>query len=184
MTSSSRRIPHLLRPKLYLSFALGGALSLAACGGGRPASGGDAERRDAAPATQAPAHGVDPSAIDASVAPGDDFFRYANGAWLKRTAIPDDRSSDGVWAGVFERAQHRTRELLDKAAAGGAPAASDERKIGDYYATYLDEQAIEKKGLDPLPESLGSIDGLADKRALAPWARHHPRAAVDPLNRE
>ncbi|HKC56261.1 MAG TPA: M13 family metallopeptidase [Vicinamibacterales bacterium] len=182
MTSSSRRIPHLLRPKLYLSFALGGALSLAACGGGRPASGGDAERRDAAPATQAPAHGVDPSAIDASVAPGDDFFRYANGAWLKRTAIPEDRSSYGVWSVLFDRAQQRTRELLDKAAAGGAPAASDERKIGDYYATYLDEQAIEKKGLDPLRESLGSIDALADKRALAAWIGQHLRADVDPLN--
>ncbi|HEY3158934.1 MAG TPA: hypothetical protein VGJ78_08245 [Vicinamibacterales bacterium] len=108
-------MPSLLPPKLYLSFALVGAVSLSACGGGRPASQSDPERRDPAPATQAVSHGVDQSAIDTSVAPGDDFFRHA----------------DGTWSVLFDRAQQRTRELLEKAAAGSAPAGSDERKIGD-----------------------------------------------------
>ena len=169
-------------PKLYLTFALGAALVVPACGGGRPASQGDREQRDTAPAAQAASHGIDQSAIDASVAPGDDFFLHANGAWLKTTAIPADRSSYGVWSVLFDRAQQRTRELLEKAAAAGAAAGSDERKIGDYYATYLDEQAIEKKGLDPLRESLRAIDALADKRALAAWIGGQLRADVDPLN--
>ena len=182
MTSSSRRMPSLLPPRLYLSFALAGAVSLSACGGGRPAPQSDPERRDPAPATQAVSHGVDQSAIDTSVAPGDDFFHYANGAWLKRTEIPADRSTYGTWSVLFDRAQQRTRELLEKAAAGSAPAGSDERKIGDYYATSLDEQAIEKKGLEPLRESLRAIEALADKRALAAWIGQHLRADVDPLN--
>jgi len=182
MTSSSRRMPSLLPPRLYLSFALAGAVSLFACGGGRPAPQSDPERRDPAPATQAVSHGVDQSAIDTSVAPGDDFFHYANGAWLKRTEIPADRSTYGTWSVLFDRAQQRTRELLEKAAAGSAPAGSDERKIGDYYATSLDEQAIEKKGLEPLRESLRAIEALADKRALAAWIGQHLRADVDPLN--
>jgi putative endopeptidase len=182
MTSSSRRMSSLLPPKLYLTFALAAALLVPACGGGRPASQGEGEQRDAAPAAQAASPGIDPSAIDASVAPGDDFFLHANGAWLKNTAIPADRSSYGVWSVLFDRAQQRTRELLEKAAAGGAAAGSDERKIGDYYATYLDEQAIEQKGLDPLRESLRAIDALADKRALATWIGGQLRADVDPLN--
>jgi len=175
-------MPSLLPPRLYLSFALAGAVSLCACGGGRPAPQSDPERRDPAPATQAVSHGVDQSAIDTSVAPGDDFFHYANGAWLKRTEIPADRSTYGTWSVLFDRAQQRTRELLEKAAAGSAPAGSDERKIGDYYATSLDEQAIEKKGLEPLRESLRAIEALADKRALAAWIGQHLRADVDPLN--
>ena len=134
-------------------------LALSACGGGPPA----APRSDAAP--DGGLHDIDQSAIDPSVAPGDDFFHYANGTWLKKTEIPPDRSSYGVWSVLFDRAQMRTQELLERAAAGNAPAGSDERKIGDYYATYMDEQAIERQGLDPLRNTLHGIDGIADKRA-------------------
>ena len=183
MTSSSRRMSHPLARTLYLSFIVGGALLLPACRGGQPASQSGSNTSNPPPATQQPtSHGIDQSAIDASVAPGDDFFRYANGAWLKRTQIPPDRGSYGVWSVLFDRAQQRTRDLLEKAAAGSPPAGSDERKIGDYYATYLDEEAIEKKGLDPLREALSGIEALADKRALATWIGQHLRADVDPLN--
>ena len=151
-------------------------LTLSACGGDPPA---------APPSSAAPdggLHDIDQSAIDPSVAPGDDFFHYANGNWLKKTEIPPDRSSYGVWSVLFDRAQMRTRELLERAATGNAPAGSDERKVGDYYATYLDEQAIERKGLDPLRNTLHGIDGIADKRALVTWIGQHLRADVDPLN--
>ena len=134
-------------------------LWLAACSGGRTASQATPEptAEAASPLSATGAHDVDRGAIDASIAPGDDFFRYANGTWLKKTEIPADRSSYGAWSVLFDRAQQRTRELLEKAAAGNTPAKSDlsavasakadERKIGDYYATYMDERAIEKKGL-------------------------------------
>ena len=179
-------MPHLLARTLYLSFTLGAALSLTACGGGRSSSQASPERSEASPgaasATHAGPHGIDESAIDTSVVPGDDFFHYANGAWLKRTEIPADRSSYGVWSVLFDRAQQRTRELLEKAASGNAPAGSDERKIGDYYATYVDEQTIESKGIGPLRDTLAAIDALADTGALATWAGQRLRADVDPLN--
>ena len=151
-------------------------LALSACRGGPPATA----RSNAAP--DGGLHDIDQSAIDPSVAPGDDFFHYANGNWLKKTEIPPDRSSYGVWSVLFDRAQMRTRELLERAATGNAPAGSDERKVGDYYATYIDEQAIERKGLEPLRNTLHGIDGIADKRALVTWIGQHLRADVDPLN--
>ena len=155
---------------------------MGACGGGTksqaaPDGGG------AAPASAAAsAHDIDQSAIDRSVAPGDDFFHYANGAWLKKTEIPPDRSSYGVWSVLFDRAQQRTREMMEHAASSNAAAGSDERKVGDYFATYMDEQAIEKKGLGPLQETLAGIDAIGDKRALATWIGQQLRADVDPLN--
>jgi putative endopeptidase len=175
---------HLLPRTLYLSFMLCAVLWLTACGGGRTASQSTPEptAEAASPAPAAGAHDIDRAAIDPSIAPGDDFFRYASGTWLKKTEIPADRSSYGAWSVLFDRAQQRTRELLEKAGAGNAAAGSDERKIGDYFATYMDEQAIEKKGLEPLRETLASVDSIADKRSLATWIGQHLRADVDPLN--
>ena len=167
-----------------LSLLAATVLALSACGGDRAASQPGPERTGGA-SNAAPNGGpqdIDQSAIDPSVAPGDDFFHYANGNWLKKTEIPPDRSSYGVWSVLFDRAQMRTRELLERAAAGNAPAGSDERKVGDYSATYMDEQAIERKGLDPLRNTLHGIDGIVDKRALVTWIGQHLRADVDPLN--
>src|SRR6266550_9310964 len=130
MTNSSRRMSHLLARTLYLSLLLAPVLMSGACGGGAtPATQSSPERAEAAPAAGAASHDIDQGAIDPSVAPGDDFFRYANGGWLKRTEIPPDRSSYGVWSILFDRAQQRTRELMERAAAGSPPAGSDEHKV-------------------------------------------------------
>jgi putative endopeptidase len=135
------------------------------------------------PAVEAgPRHGVDLGGMDRAVPPGDDFFRFANGGWLKAAEIPPDRASYGIFAAVDERATEETRRLLERAAAGNAPAGSDERKVGDYYASYLDEASIEAKGLEPLKPFLQEIAGLSDRRALAAWVGHSLRADVDPLN--
>jgi putative endopeptidase len=172
---------HLLASTLYLTSVLCAALLLGACGSGWSASKTGSERTEVAASPTGASHDIDVSAIDPSVPPGDDFFRYANGIWLKKTEIPPDRSSFGVWSVLFDRAQQRTRELMERAAAG-APTGSDERTIGDYFATYMDEQAIEKKGLEPLRDTLNSIDAIRDKRTLASWIGQHLRADVDPLN--
>ena len=120
--------------------------------------------------------------MDTSVAPGDDFFRYANGAWLRKTEIPADRASYGVWAELFDQAQRRTHELLEASAKGSAAAGSDEQKIGDYYASFLDEPGIEAKGLEPLREPLAAINGISERRALAAYVGSTLRADVDALN--
>jgi len=140
---------------------------------------------DPADATQASAqstHDIDRTSIDASVAPGDDFFRYANGAWLKATEIPSDRGSFGVTDVLYDQSLQRTKALLEDAAGGKAAAGSDERKAGDYYATFMDEATIEKRGLSPLGPTLDAIKAITDRRSLSRWIGQSLRADVDPLN--
>jgi putative endopeptidase len=143
---------------------------------------GRASEESQATATKAEQHDVDRAGMDRSVNPGDDFFRFANGAWLNKTEIPPDRSSIGVFSVLSEQALQRTRELLEKATANPQPAAPDDRKIGDYYASYLDESAIEAKGIEPLADALKTIAAIGDRRALADWIGRNLRADVDPLN--
>ena len=103
--------------------------------------------------------GLDLAGIDRAVKPGDDFFAYANGAWLRATEIPADKGSYGSGAMVFDRTHERITAIVKEAAAGPAPAGSDARKIGDYYASYLDLAAIEAKGLAPMQPTLDAIAG-------------------------
>ena len=140
----------------------------------KPASSADA--------TKTPSHDIDRASMDTSVAPGDDFYHYANGTWLKNTEIPADLASYGVFDILGEQSQQRNKGLLEAAASGSAAAGSDERKIGDYFATYLDEGAIEKRGLTPLEPTLKTIASLADRQALTRWIGQNLRADVDPLN--
>jgi putative endopeptidase len=128
------------------------------------------------------AHGVDLAGMDRSAPPGDDFFRFANGAWLQATEIPPDRSSASVGSVLIDQAQQRTREMLEGAASGGAAAGSIERKIGDYYASYMDEAAIDARGLDPMRALLSVIAAISDRHSLAAWIGRSLRADVDPLN--
>lgn len=133
-------------------------------------------------AEPAGAHGIDMTGIDASAAPGDDFFLYANGAWLKSAEIPADRSSWGAGAILAEQAAKETRELIEAASAGNPPAGSDARKIGDYFAAYMDEAGIEAKGLAPLKPELAKIRAIKDRKGLATYLGSRLRADVDPLN--
>jgi putative endopeptidase len=125
---------------------------------------------------------IDLAGMDRSIKPGDDFFRYANGTWLKVTEIPPDRSSYGLDARLEEEANLRTRNLLEEEAKSAAPAGSDARKVGDYYAAYMDEAAIETKGIEGLRRRLDRIAAIGDRRALVESIAQTIRADVDPLN--
>ncbi|HYM42985.1 MAG TPA: M13 family metallopeptidase N-terminal domain-containing protein, partial [Steroidobacteraceae bacterium] len=127
------------------------------------------------------APGIDLAGIDPTVLPGDDFFRYANGAWLKSTEIPADRSTYGTGAILTELNTRRTAELIRDAAAHAA-AGSDARKIGDYYASFMDEARIEQLKLRPLAVALERIDVINDRRELAQALGATLRADVDVLN--
>ncbi len=136
----------------------------------------------AAPAAPAPAkHGLDLAGMDRAVAPGDDFFAYANGAWIKATDIPADRSSWGPAEELTDLTAQRTVELIRNAASGAA-AGSEAQKVGDYYATFMDEEAIEKKGLTPLQPLMQSIDAIKDRATLGRVLGAGLRADVDVLN--
>ncbi len=127
-------------------------------------------------------HGLDLAAIDRSVAPGDDFFRYANGIWLANTPIPSDRPSYGAFEQLAELTAQRTKLLIEQAGASHAPAGSDARKIADYYASFMDEAGIERHGLQPLQPQLARIAAIADRAGLAHFLGGTLRADVDVLN--
>jgi putative endopeptidase len=135
----------------------------------------------AAAAPEPDQHGLDLSAIDRSVSAGDDFFRYANGEWLKRTEIPPDRSSWGTGAILTELTAQRTADLIRAAAATARPG-TEARKIGDYYDSFMDEAAVERLGVKPLEAGLARIDAIGDRPALARVLGETLRADVDVLN--
>jgi len=135
------------------------------------------------PAPAAPTHtGVDASAMDRTASPGGDFYAYANGAWLKSAQIPDDRSGTGPFLRMVEQVEARTKAILEECAASGAAAGTPQQRAGDVFATYLDEAAIEAKGLAPVKPTLARIGKLKDKQALAAYLGGDLRADVDALN--
>jgi putative endopeptidase len=106
---------------------------------------------------------------DRSVKPGDDFYRYANGGWLKTATIPAGQRSYDTRALLVAKTSQRVRDLIQGAAATQVSADSDTQKIHDYYASYMDEAAIEARGMTPLADGMGAISSIADKKALAAY---------------
>jgi putative endopeptidase len=126
------------------------------------------------------AHGLDVAGMDKGVNPGDDFFGYANGDWMRATKIPEDRASYGVFDALAEEANRQTSDLIKEASKSAS--GSEARMVGDYYDAFMDEKAIEAKGLSPLKAELEEINSVADKAALARVFGSQLRADVDPLN--
>ena len=121
----------------------------------------------AAPAAAADRAGVDRGAIDAQVRPQDDFFRYSQGKWLHDVEIPADRSSWGAFNVAQENVENQIRTLIETAAKDkNAKAGSDDQKMGDYYASYVDEARRNALGLTPLKAELARVDALRDKRGI------------------
>src|SRR5580704_4869908 len=126
--------------------------------------------------------GIDLAGMDTSVAPGDDFNAYTNGGWIKATPIPADKSSYGVGAILVDEVRKRTQALIQEPANTGSAASEDARKIGDFYSSFMDEAAIESKGITPLKPQLDGIAAIADRHGLARTLGAQLRADVDPLN--
>src|SRR3954463_2828783 len=133
-------------------------------------------------AAAGPNHGLDPAGMDKSVKPGNDFYAYANGTWTKNTPIPPDRSSVGVFSILDEKANERTSKLIQDADKSKAAANSEERKIGDFYTAFMDEKAIDARGLKTIQPELDQIGAIADKTSLARVLGSQLRADVDALN--
>jgi predicted metalloendopeptidase len=134
-----------------------------------------------APAASLPS-GIDVAGLDKAVAPGDDFYAYANGGWIKATPIPGDKSEYGVAAILVDQTRKQTVDIIQDPVNAGPNASPDARKVGDFYASYMDEAGIEDRGLAPLKPRLDAIAGIADRRALARAIGETLRADVDPLN--
>jgi putative endopeptidase len=110
--------------------------------------------------------GVDKSGMDPSVRPGDQFFDHVNGAWVRNTEIPADRARWGMFDELQELSQKRTRAIVEEAAANPA-ATGNMRKVSDFYASLVDEAAIEKAGLAPLKPELDAIAAIRTRADLS-----------------
>src|SRR5262245_22968023 len=111
---------------------------------------GCSSKSSAPPAAASLPAGIDLAGMDKSVAPGDDFFAYANGGWIKATTIPADKAEWGVAAILIDQTRKQTVEIIQDPVNAGPGATLDARKVADFYASYMDEAGIEAKGLAPL----------------------------------
>jgi endothelin-converting enzyme/putative endopeptidase len=111
---------------------------------------------------------LDVSGMDTTAQACTDFYKYGNGGWLEKNPMPSDRPRWGTSDELRLRNQTDLHDILDRLAAGraNAPAGSDEKKLGDFYATCMDETAIESAGLTPVTPELARIDAIRDRDAL------------------
>ena len=118
--------------------------------------------------------------VDASIKPGDDFFAYANGAWLKAAVIPAGRNRWTVRDEINAATRRQVAAILDDAKT--SPPGSLARKVADFRSAFANQSAIEAKGLAPLAPMLSRIDRVGDKLALARLLGSTMHADVDPLD--
>ncbi|WP_374041137.1 M13 family metallopeptidase [Massilia sp. MS-15] len=136
-----------------------------------------ADKAPAKPGT--PISGVDTQYIDTSVRPQDDFFTYLNGKWLKETEIPGDKASWGTFMKLRDDVTPQIKAIIEAAQADkSAKAGSETRKIGDLYASYMDEARREALGTKPLNGELQKIRTLKDKKGLPALVGHLSKIGV------
>ena len=124
-------------------------------------------------APTAPISGIDIQYIDPTVRAQDDFFAHLNGKWLKNTEIPADKSSWGTFAKLRDDVQPQVRAIIETAQQDKSQkAGSDARKIGDLYASFMDEKKRDQMGYKPLTGELAKIRGLRDKKAVPALIAH------------
>jgi len=110
--------------------------------------------------------GVDLTALDRSVKPGDDFWHFVNGGWDKRTEIAADRTSAGAGVLLVDEAERQVRAIVEDLARDPAKSGQIGRQVGDFYASWMDEAGIEAKGIAPLRPYLGRIAAISSRTDL------------------
>ena len=148
------------------------ALVLAACGKTEAPPAPAVETPAPAPAPKPLVSGIDKANFDTAVKPGDDLFRHVNGTYLTKTEIPADRSNYGAFSKLDDDAELHVKAIIEASAAKPNKAAgSDEQKVGDFYAAFMNEAKADELGLKPIEGILAKIDAIKDKAELAAlWA--------------
>jgi predicted metalloendopeptidase len=111
--------------------------------------------------------GLDLSARKLTVKPGDDFYTFANGAWVESFSIPLDRSSYGSFTKLDELSEQRVRAIIEKASESTALPGMNAQKIGDFYASFMDQAVIDANGLKPIEANLARIAAAKSRTDIA-----------------
>jgi putative endopeptidase len=119
--------------------------------------------------------------MDRSIRAGDDFYHYANGGWLKTAIIPAGQTSYDTRAILVARTSQRVRDLIQEVAAAHSAKGSVAQKVGDYYASFMDETSIEAKGMTPLADEMAMISAITNKASLSAYLGTTLNSEVDGL---
>jgi putative endopeptidase len=155
------------------------ALTLALFANAGHAAEGAAAKNTAVKKGQTLAAGVATEYIDPAVRPQDDFYDYLNGKWMKTVEIPADKSSWGSFAKLRDDTLPQLRGIIEKSAAGNPARGTDAQRIGDYYASFMDEAKLEQLGIAPLNGELAKIAALKDKSELPALLAHLGKIGVN-----
>jgi len=155
------------------------AVTLALLANGVHAAEGAAAKNTAIKNGQTLAAGIATEYIDPAVRPQDDFYDYLNGKWMKTVEIPADKSSWGSFAKLRDDTLPQLRGIIEKAAAGNPAKGTDAQRIGDYYASFMDEAKLEQLGITPLNSELAKIAALKDKSELPALLAHLGKIGVN-----
>nr|WP_297895817.1 hypothetical protein [Shewanella sp.] len=174
---TDRLIPALLLSTTVLA-------GLTACGDN--SQDNTAKTSDTAPKTEAVVAqmpiGINVAAMTATVKPGDDFYAYANGEWMKTTEIPADRSSTGAFLVAFQETEKHKTSLIAELVKAEHATGSDAARIANFYKAYTDTAAIDAAGMKPAEADLARYEAIASKQDLSAVLGQNLRADVDPLN--
>ena len=155
------------------------ALTLALLANAGHAAEGAAAKNTAIKKGQTLSAGIATEYIEPSVRPQDDFYDYLNGKWMKTVEIPADKSSWGSFAKLRDDTLPQLRGIIEKAAAGNPAKGTDAQRIGDYYASFMDEAKLEQLGITPLNGELAKIAALKDKSELPALLAHLGKIGVN-----
>ncbi|MEM0542285.1 M13-type metalloendopeptidase [Flavobacterium sp. j3] len=127
--------------------------------------------------------GINKKNMDTLVKPGDNFAAYVNGTWIKNTKIPADKASYGSFDILYDQSQKDVKTIIEEAAKSNNAAGTDEQKIGDYYASFMDRKTRDAKGITPIQPELKAIDAIVTYDDLAKYFGQANRSGVNiPFN--
>jgi len=122
--------------------------------------------------------GIDPTAVDPNVRPQDDLFAHVNGPWVRATPIPADRGRYGTFDELRETAEQHVREIIEEVADGDPQSGTVAAKVGDLYASFMDEDAVEALGSQPLAQDLARAAAVSSPDEVMATSGTFGRAGI------